>query len=63
MVDTQTTPTVAARRAGVLARHWQKLVAAAIWLTLAGSFLAYSLLTGSAPTGSSTPPICAAEET
>lgn len=28
----------------------QKLVAAAIWLTLAGSFLAYSLLTGSSPT-------------
>jgi uncharacterized membrane protein YdjX (TVP38/TMEM64 family) len=50
MVDTSTTPTAAPRREGFLARHWQKLVAAAIWLTLAGSFLGYSLVTGSTPT-------------
>ncbi len=50
MVDTQTTQTAAPQREGFLARHWQKLAAAAIWLTLAGSFLAYSLLTGSSPT-------------
>jgi len=36
--------------AGFLARHWPKLVAAAIWLTLAGSALGYSLLTGRSPT-------------
>ncbi|HMQ32074.1 MAG TPA: VTT domain-containing protein [Chloroflexaceae bacterium] len=50
MVDTQTTQTAAVRRDSFLARHWQKLVAAAIWFMLAGGFLAYSLLTGSAPT-------------
>lgn len=33
-----------------LSRHWQKLVAAAIWLTLVGSFLGYSVVTGSTPT-------------
>lgn len=33
-----------------LARHWQKLVAAVIWLALAGGFLAYSLITGRTPT-------------
>jgi uncharacterized membrane protein YdjX (TVP38/TMEM64 family) len=46
------TPTAAAgrRREGFLSRHWQKLVAAAIWLALAGSFLAYNLLSGSSPT-------------
>ncbi len=33
-----------------LGRHWQKLVAAAIWLALAGSFLSYSVVTGSTPT-------------
>lgn len=33
-----------------LARHWQKIVAAAIWLALAGGFLAYSLITGRTPT-------------
>jgi uncharacterized membrane protein YdjX (TVP38/TMEM64 family) len=31
-------------------RHWQKLVAAAIWLALAGAFLGYSLATGSSAT-------------
>jgi uncharacterized membrane protein YdjX (TVP38/TMEM64 family) len=53
MVDTQTTPTArgaTARSTGFLARHWQKLVAAAIWLILAGSFLGYSLLTDTSPT-------------
>lgn len=53
MVDTQPTPaprSATAPPAGFLARHWQKLVAAAIWLTLAGSFLGYSLLTGKSPT-------------
>lgn len=50
MVDTQTTSAAAPGRDGFLARHWQKLVAAAIWLTLAGGFLAYSLITGSTPT-------------
>jgi uncharacterized membrane protein YdjX (TVP38/TMEM64 family) len=34
------------RAQGWFGRHWQKLVAAAIWLTLVGSFLSYSLLTG-----------------
>jgi len=33
-----------------MGRHWQKLVAAAIWLTLVGSFLGYSVVTGSTPT-------------
>lgn len=37
-------------RRGFLARHWQKLAAAAIWLCLAGGFLGYSLATGSSPT-------------
>jgi len=50
MVETQTTGAAAPRPNGFLARHWQKLVAAVIWLTLAGSFLGYSLLTGSTPT-------------
>lgn len=49
MVETSTSAATP-RRAGFLTRHWQKLVAAAIWLTLAGSFLAYSLVTGSSPT-------------
>ena len=49
MVDTQTTQTAAPQREGFLVRHWQKLVAAVIWLTLAGSFLAYSLITGKTP--------------
>jgi uncharacterized membrane protein YdjX (TVP38/TMEM64 family) len=45
-------PTTAAgrRRDGALARHWQKLVAGAIWLSLVGGFLGYSLATGSSPT-------------
>jgi len=50
MVETQTTGAAAPRRNSFLARHWQKLLAAAIWLTLAGSFLGYSLVTGSTPT-------------
>lgn len=53
MVDTPTTPaapSATVHSSGFLARHWQKLVAAAIWLTLAGSFLGYSLITGSTPT-------------
>lgn len=33
-----------------LGRHWQKLAAAAIWLALAGSFIAYSLIAGRSPT-------------
>lgn len=37
-------------RGGFLARHWQKLVAAAIWLALAGGFLAYSLIARRSPT-------------
>lgn len=35
----------AAPSTSFLARHWQKLVAAAIWLVLVGAFLGYSLLT------------------
>ena len=35
----------AAPSASFLARHWQKLVAAAIWLALVGAFLGYSILT------------------
>ena len=50
MGDTRTTQTTVGRPDGFLARHWQKLLAAAIWLTLAGSFLGYSLVTGSTPT-------------
>ncbi|GAB4428285.1 MAG: hypothetical protein OHK0015_11030 [Chloroflexi bacterium OHK40] len=50
MVDTPTTRATTARAVGFLARHWQKFVAAAIWLTLAGGFLVYSLRTGSTPT-------------
>jgi uncharacterized membrane protein YdjX (TVP38/TMEM64 family) len=41
---------VTGRAQGWLGRHWQKLVAAAIWLVLVGSFLGYSLITGSSPT-------------
>lgn len=50
MVDTPITRATTARAAGFLARHWQKFVAAVIWLALAGGFLAYSLRTGSTPT-------------
>ncbi|MBX0331299.1 VTT domain-containing protein [Oscillochloris sp. ZM17-4] len=43
--------TLAAGRAqGWLGRHWQKLVATTIWLALAGSFLAYSVIAGRSPT-------------
>lgn len=37
-------------RGSFVARHWQKLVAAAIWLVLVGCFVGYSLITGSTPT-------------
>jgi uncharacterized membrane protein YdjX (TVP38/TMEM64 family) len=50
MVDTRTAVGATPRRATFLARHWQKLVAAAIWLALAGAFLGYSLVTGSSAT-------------
>lgn len=50
MVDPQHPAAATPGRDSFLARHWQKLVAAAIWLTLAGGFLAYSLITGSSPT-------------
>jgi uncharacterized membrane protein YdjX (TVP38/TMEM64 family) len=40
----------AAPRTSFLARHWQKLVAALIWLVLAGSFIAYSAISGRTPT-------------
>ncbi len=53
MVDTPTTPSAGGAtpgRSGWLARWWQKLAAAAIWLMLAGSFLGYSLVTGRSPT-------------
>lgn len=50
MVDTKTTQVTVGRPNGFLARHWQKLIAAAIWLTLVGSFLGYSLVTGTSPT-------------
>jgi uncharacterized membrane protein YdjX (TVP38/TMEM64 family) len=40
----------ASRRETFMARHWQKLVAAVIWLALAGLFAGYSLATGSSPT-------------
>lgn len=33
-----------------VSRNWQKLLAVAIWVTLVGSFIAYSLITGKAPT-------------
>ncbi|MGF1645363.1 MAG: TVP38/TMEM64 family protein [Kineosporiaceae bacterium] len=35
---------------GFWARHWQKAVAAAIWVTLVASFLGYGAATGSSPT-------------
>jgi uncharacterized membrane protein YdjX (TVP38/TMEM64 family) len=50
MVEKSSAAAAPAHRDSFLARHWQKLVAAAIWLTLAGSFLGYSLITGSSPT-------------
>lgn len=51
MVDTKSAPQVARpAKDSFLERHWQKLAAAVIWLLLAGSFLAYSLVTGSSPT-------------
>jgi uncharacterized membrane protein YdjX (TVP38/TMEM64 family) len=50
MVDTSPSAGAAARGDTFLARHWQKLVAAAIWVALAGAFLGYSLITGSSPT-------------
>ncbi|RRR73042.1 MAG: TVP38/TMEM64 family protein [Candidatus Viridilinea halotolerans] len=50
MLEQLPSPPLAARPTSWLARHWQKLVAAAIWLTLAGCFLGYSLVTGSTPT-------------
>lgn len=50
MVDTSTASGTTERHGTFLARHWQKLVAAAIWLVLAGTFLGYSLITGSSPT-------------
>ncbi|NJM05748.1 TVP38/TMEM64 family protein [Candidatus Gracilibacteria bacterium] len=50
MIDTNVADESTARRDGFLARHWQKLVAAAIWLALVGSFLGYSIITGSSPT-------------
>jgi uncharacterized membrane protein YdjX (TVP38/TMEM64 family) len=37
-------------RPGFFARHWQKLVAALIWIALVGSFLAYSAISGRSPT-------------
>lgn len=43
---TNTTP----HQTGWLARHWQKLVAAVIWLALAGGFLGYSAATGRSAT-------------
>jgi uncharacterized membrane protein YdjX (TVP38/TMEM64 family) len=50
MIDTHTARGTAARPPSFFARHWQKLLAAAIWFALAGSFLVYSLITGSSPT-------------
>lgn len=50
MVNTSITPGTAGRPVGFLAGHWQKLVAAAIWLILAGGFLGYGLVTGRSPT-------------
>jgi uncharacterized membrane protein YdjX (TVP38/TMEM64 family) len=50
MMNPRLSKAAAGSIAGFLARHWPKLVAAAIWLTLAGSALGYSLLTGRSPT-------------
>jgi uncharacterized membrane protein YdjX (TVP38/TMEM64 family) len=50
MVNPRPDRAAAGGAAGFLARHWQMLVAAAIWLTLAGSALGYSLLSGRSPT-------------
>lgn len=38
-----------AQRSHVLARHWQKAVAATIWMALAGGFFGYAAITGSTP--------------
>ena len=50
MIDNVSGAGAASRPDTFLARNWQKLVAAAIWLVLAGLFLGYSLITGSSPT-------------
>ena len=53
MVDTQTTssePSTAVHSTRLVPLHWQKLIAAGIWLTLVGSFLGYSLVTDTSPT-------------
>ncbi|MFQ3633221.1 TVP38/TMEM64 family protein [Roseiflexus sp.] len=49
MTDLQQRPVLPSGRqnGGFLARHWQKLAAAAIWLALAGGFAGYSAVTGS----------------
>lgn len=49
MVDTPTSRAAVSRRDHFLAGHWQKLVAAAIWLTLAGGFLGYGAISGQSP--------------
>lgn len=48
-VPPSTDPTRAAPVPGWWGRNWQKVVAATIWLGLAGSALAYGLITGSSP--------------
>lgn len=39
-----------AQHQSILARHWQKAIAAAIWMALAGGFFGYAAITGSTPT-------------
>lgn len=50
MVEELTHTNSPPRRDGFVNRHWQKLVAAAIWLLLAGGFLGYSQATGRSAT-------------
>lgn len=49
MID-KLTHRAAPTNASFLTRHWQKLVAALIWLVLVGSFIAYSAISGRSPT-------------
>ncbi len=46
----QSRPSTLNARPSFLAQHWQKLVAACIWIALVGGFLAYSTISGRSPT-------------
>jgi uncharacterized membrane protein YdjX (TVP38/TMEM64 family) len=50
MVNKIANEAAGAPRQGWVARHWQKLIAGAIWLVLAGSFFGYGAVSGRSPT-------------